>query len=545
MGNWVVHPFVFAVYPILALFAQNAREVRLVELSTLVAYALVGVAGTWLVFGLVLRDLRRAGLVASLAVMLFFSFGSVRGPANQIAAYLSGLWVTYTILDLDTVWIVIPEAIFLGAFAALVAKWVKEPRKATGFLNVFAIVLVAMPVFQILTVKAPAAVPRPPRQPVPLALGAQQEGRERPDIYYIILDGYARSDVMKSLFNFDNSEFLAHLERKGFHVTRRSTANYCQTPLSLSSSLNSSYLEELVKGLGNDQTELSDLIGKNNVMATLRPLGYQFVTFGTGFDPTEHPEADVYLAPQPYIRGFERMLIEMTPLERVWIPHRWRDEYTLARRRILYLLDHLPDVARNPAPTFTLAHILCPHLPFIFGENGEDVSLRNVTFTLVGADRSMGRFRQPEAFQLGYRNQAAFITRKIEATIDRLLAESPRPPIIILQSDHGSELYLDMEDVQHTDLHERMSILNAYYFPDRNYRGLYEEISPVNSFRVVFNTYFGASLELLPDKNFFSTWTEPYAFIDVTGSVKSSESKTPPDAPRSNPADSLSRATMR
>ena len=100
---------------------------------------------------------------------------------------------------------------------------------------------------------------------------------------------------MKSLFDYDNSGFLSRLERKGFYVTCRSTTNYCQTPLSLSSSLNASYLDDMVKGLRNDQTELSDLIGNNDLVASLRPMGYKFVTFSTGFDPTEHPEADVYL----------------------------------------------------------------------------------------------------------------------------------------------------------------------------------------------------------------------------------------------------------
>ncbi|MGP0068545.1 MAG: hypothetical protein ACLQGP_33715 [Isosphaeraceae bacterium] len=538
IGAWVVHPFLLAVYPILALFAQNAREVRAGELASLLLYAILGVTATWLLFGLLLRDIRKSGLVTSLAVLLFFTFGRVREPANQIAVLLSKLWVTVTVLDLDTVSIVIPEVVFLGAFASMIAVWLKDSRKATGFLNVFAILLAAMPVFQILWVKAPAAAPPQPRQPVPFVLGSQPAGQGRPDIYYIILDGYARSDVMKSLFDYDNSGFLSRLESKGFYVTRRSTANYCQTPLSLSSSLNASYLDELVKGLGNDQTELSDLIGNNDVVASLRPLGYKFVTFSTGFDPTEHPEADVYLSPHPYINGFERMLIEMTPLDRIWIPHRWRDQYTMARQRILYLLDHLPDVARDPAPTFTLAHILCPHLPFIFGENGEDVALRNVGFTLVGNDRVMGRFRDPEAFCRAYWGQAAFITQRVEQTIDRLLAESPRPPIIILQSDHGSELYLDPQDVQHSDVHERMSILNAYYFPDQNYGGLYQEISPVNSFRVVLNTFFGAELDLLPDKNYFSTWADPYAFIDVTASVRSLESKGVQVQSESNPPDS-------
>ncbi len=89
-----------------------------------------------------------------------------------------------------------------------------------------------------------------------------------------------------------------------------------------------------------------------------------------------------------------------------------------------------------------------------------------------------------------------------------------------------------MNNVANTDLKERMSILNAYYFPGQKYQGLYGRISPVNSFRVVLNTYFGATLELLPDRSFFSTWTDPYRFIDVTDAVR-----TPDDRPASPDAD--------
>ena len=73
-----------------------------------------------------------------------------------------------------------------------------------------------------------------------------------------------------------------------------------------------------------------------------------------------------------------------------------------------------------------------------------------------------------------------------------------------------------MTDVNNTDVRERMRILNAYYFPDQKYGALSTGISPVNSFRVVLNEYIRAHLELLPDRSFFSTWGEPYHFIDVT-----------------------------
>jgi hypothetical protein len=285
--------------------------------------------------------------------------------------------------------------------------------------------------------------------------------------------------------------------------------------------LNAVYLDELVKGLGPDQTQLSDLIGRSNVMATLRTLGYKFVTFATGFDPTEHPRADVYLSPQPFASGFERMVIDVTPLRAVWPGPRDEEPSDRSRQRTLFLLDHLSDVARDRDPTFTLAHIFCPHPPFVFGKDGENVSLRYINYTVTGGDRINGRFRNPDEFARAYHDQSAFITQRIEQTIKQILATSPEPPIIILQSDHGSELKLDMHDVNNTDLKERMSILNAYYFPDRKYERLYQKISPVNSFRVVLNTYFGGDLELLPDRSFFSTWPEPYKFIDVTHSVRS------------------------
>ncbi len=239
------------------------------------------------------------------------------------------------------------------------------------------------------------------------------------------------------------------------------------------------------------------------------------------FDPTEHPEADVYSSPRPYFSGFQRMLVDSTPLRQFLPGSNDFKKNVPSRERLLYLLDHLPEIARDRAPTFTFAHLLAPHPPFVFGTKGEPVGPRYVPFELANRDKARGRFMHPERFIEGYRNQSVFITRRIEETIDRILATSPEPPIIILQSDHGSELNLDPEDVRNTDLKERMSILSAYYFPGKKYQGLYDSISPVNSFRVVLNTFFGARIQLLADRSYYSTWSEPYKFIEVTDAVRS------------------------
>lgn len=61
----------------------------------------------------------------------------------------------------------------------------------------------------------------------------------------------------------------------------------------------------------------------------------------------------------------------------------------------------------------------------------------------------------------------------------------------------------------------RMGILNAYHLPGCSDR-IYEGITPVNSFRVVFNCYFDTDLDMLPDKSYFSSYDSPFDFEDVT-----------------------------
>ena len=522
IGRWAFHPVLLAIFPILALFAQNAGQVRLSDPIRVVAGTLLGTALIWLLAAVALKHARKAALVASVTIVLFFSFDFIVRWVERLISIVSQYWVKQSVVLRPSV-VLLPELFLLSLLIYLLARRVRDVRVLTAFLNVFSVVLLVMPVYQIISIKSPTAA-RPPWLAEPFPISPQPAGSPLPDIYYIILDGYARGDVMKSLFRFDNSSFLAHLEDRGFYVAQQSTSNYCQTPLSLSASLNGVYLDEMAKGLGPDQTELSDFIGNSNVMATLRPLGYKFVTFATGFDPTEHPEADVYLSPQRYWNGFERMVIDATWLRVIWPNPEQLDPATRSRQRTFFLLDQLPEIARMRAPTFTLAHVFCPHPPFIFGENGEDVSAlyrKYALYAMHAGEKFSGRFRDPASFCAGYRGQSIFITRRIQETIDRVLAASETPPIIILQSDHGSELNLDMHDIRNTDLKERMSILNAYYFPGRRYDSLYPQVTPVNSFRIVLNLFFGANLEQLPDRSFFSTWPEPYLFHDVTEAVRS------------------------
>jgi hypothetical protein len=191
------------------------------------------------------------------------------------------------------------------------------------------------------------------------------------------------------------------------------------------------------------------------------------------------------------------------------------------RRRVLFTLEQLPRTASIRGPKFVFAHLLCPHAPFAFDAEGR---IPTTTLQLdwrrdpgVKARQDRGE-RLTEYIPL-FRDQTVFIESRILAVIDRILEQQARPPIIILQSDHGPGSRLHDRDPERSDLNERFPILNAYLFPGGAGESLYPTVTPVNTFRIVFNRFFGGRLALLSERNYFSSWDEPYRYVDVTDRI--------------------------
>ena len=66
----------------------------------------------------------------------------------------------------------------------------------------------------------------------------QDEIRNYPDVYYIILDGYMSSNSLNEFLNYENQEFVSYLTNKGFNVNDKSYSNYPSSILSVTSTLN-------------------------------------------------------------------------------------------------------------------------------------------------------------------------------------------------------------------------------------------------------------------------------------------------------------------
>jgi hypothetical protein len=182
-----------------------------------------------------------------------------------------------------------------------------------------------------------------------------------------------------------------------------------------------------------------------------------------------------------------------------------RTEY----ERVLFQFEALEQVPDDPDPTFTFAHFTLPHPPYVFDAAGNYVTRARAQ--RIGADA-------------GYVQQLEYTNARMQELVDTLL-RGPGDPIIVIQSDEGPHpdaLEQDEDNYVWTeaplvDLQRKLRILNAYYLPDGGADRLYPSISPVNTFRLIFDEYFGADLPLLPDRTWvFEDKAHPYRLTDVT-----------------------------
>ena len=485
--------FSAAAYPVLALLAHNINQVRYTAGIRPVAISIAAASFLFLLFRLIFQDWHRAAFATTLLTVLFFTYGHVFNLLQQkwkthLPAWLGGLWIVLTILAL--VWAGWPRTRFQNAALAL---------------NIISLGLTLVAAGEVVRESLPSEVRlnQPADPHAPLQTLHIPEGNLPPDIYYIITDSYSRSDLLDEKFGYNNSWFISGLEKMGFYVAACSQSNYPRTDISLGSSLNLDYLQNLNDNFfpkNEDRTQLWSSILHSTVLYELENAGYKTVAFASGFAFTEMTTADTYLSPSPVhsaMSEFETLLIRTTPLrhlEDLGLVDLGQIDGQRYRERTRLVFDSMVSLAHMPGPKFVFIHLIPPHPLFVFGPDGSP------TNPSLYMDAN-GIYSQ-EHYYNGYRSQVEYISVQLEQAVTTLLTDSPAPPIIIIQGDHAPWLQ------QGSD---QFKILNAYYLPGYNDR-LYPTISPVNTFRLIFDSYLGADYPLLDDTSFASPVPDVFNF---------------------------------
>jgi hypothetical protein len=131
-------------------------------------------------------------------------------------------------------------------------------------------------------------------------------------------------------------------------------------------------------------------------------------------------------------------------------------------------------------------------------------------------------------FKTGYLGQIQYANLLIRQMVPHLL-HGKRKAIVVIQADEGP--FPDRYRTSNrswrlatpAELKMKTGIINAYYFPDGDYSSLADDITPINTFRMIFNKYFGTSFARLPDRMIgFTDYGHIYDFFDITDIVRGS-----------------------
>lgn len=340
------------------------------------------------------------------------------------------------------------------------------------------------------------------------------------DIYFIVVDGYARSDILQEMFAFDNSEFIAYLQDNGFVVPVAGHSNYPATPLSVASMLNMDYIQSLAPALDTSPHRwlMTPFIDHSRTRELLEAQGYQSISISTNWTITDNVTTDRYFHPLPVmLTDFEGFIMDRTPLRFMEPILRSFTSLSTAeshREIILYNFTTLAELPDLPGPKFVFVHLISPHPPFVFDQAGMPLHSTQ-SFTFQDANEFPGSLQE---YRNQYIGQVQFVNQQLRKTIDSILEQSDIPPVILLQADHGSGLLTDLGSSEKTCVRERFSTFAAYYLPTVGEDEIPSDISAVNLLRIIFNQYFDAQLPLLESKQFFySDMQTYYDFEDVTG----------------------------
>jgi Sulfatase len=497
VGKKALLVLLLPVFFILKGYDENFGLIPLAVLTGLFfRYILISLA-VFVISLILLRKLSKAVLFSLFLLCIFFFFGAFHDFLKKILK--PGVFTSYTLL-LPLIFVFVLIVFFLLR---------KSKKKKTLAIKYCSYLLSIITILEIGTLgykflanpSTNNLAPRPPgiKQPFDSCL---QSGK--PDIFFVVLDGYTSSKCLQEEFNYSNKYIDLLLKSNHFFTSIHSKSNYNLTPFSLSSTLDWDYLKP---GLENHHYSTRFFLQgietlKNNELAGfLKKEGYLLQNFSV-FD---FKDAPTQARPLYDNNELARLIDDQTIYSRImrdigWnftvrnyftgefkIPKTYKEKKELEISRDRYNWDKLLDAIQteNDSPRFVYTHVMLPHDPFYFKKDGSMVS--DTAIVLNNYD-----------LKAAYLDQLQYTNSLLGHFIQMASKKTNRERVVIIQGDHGFRDYGPTVPKE-----KEFMNLNAYYFSDHNYSTLYDSISPVNSFRVVLNKYFCQSFPLLKDSSVY------------------------------------------
>ncbi len=349
---------------------------------------------------------------------------------------------------------------------------------------------------------------------------------ERPDIYYIVMDRYTNNTVLKEQFGFDNTPFLDSLRQMGFAVDDAALTQYPYTAASTAATLNLSYHNDDLAPYTQYDKQGAMVFHSMNRQAEavklLKEQGYEYYNIGSNYGASNKAPLATHdfacdrmltvLGRKKCLRGMEHVQFERTPFYRLAMarfsgnPLHLESTDPVSYTRMQ--LNHLKGLAESERQggRFIFSHILVPHEPFYLNADGS-------VATHPTANTDNKSIKEKYLAQLQFLNtQMGEIVREINersggrAVVMLISDEGPYPQLYNqtflepVREERSSDImaHVPVEEWKREDAHMKYSILEAVHIPKATEEDL-AHMTPINSFRIVLNRYFGYTFPYLPD----------------------------------------------
>jgi hypothetical protein len=469
-----------AAYPPLALFEQNQTELPLDVIWQPLGITFAAAAVLYGVVMLITRSWAKAGALTALAVVWFFFYATFRNDISGLHIHGGAAVVLWTVL------------------CAVAAVAIARTRGGLGNvvfgLGVAVLVLSLPPALKIASFQHthPAVRTSDARLWAADPLPAPASAAKRPDIYVIIPDDYARADVLRRYFHYDNRAFAAQLRRRGFTISNDARSPYSDSESNIAAALNMGYLDGLATILGKksqDVRPLKTLMEDSRTSQVAKSVGYRYihqdsdeVTFAAG-----NPDISSVATPDSYPSLWLRKSVLREIGGRFGFNDGAQDERF--RRNYRSSFARLDSLTAEPGPKLVVYHTLLPHDPYIFAARGRSVTFPSTSDEVIHSRLGM-RYYLP---------QVEYVERWLLHTVDTIRKHS-KDAVIVIQADEGFESG-DKTFDEATALDIRVKGLVALSLPGVSGVRAPQPPNTVNTMRYVYNKLFGTHYGMLPTKS--------------------------------------------
>lgn len=397
-------------------------------------------------------------------------------------------------------WVMLPLAcLLLLLLARKIIRRNNIPNKIFTFLNLVMVCLFAIELISSFTKDSEYRKDHNliyPQKPLSEKyISPDMPDSSKPDIYFFVFDEYTNNKTLKKMWDYDNSQITDWLSANGFHIPSDTHSNYSFTVFSVSSTFNMDYID---KNLGGDGTVIPNLLkanqslSNNETFSILKKENYS-IRFIAPFNNTIEENGLEHFfdyiidgqIPSQTLPGSVGVTL-MSDLKSGGLPYfkdsmEFNEHLKQKYKSVRLTIDQIKkttDSASNRKPHFVYGHILVPHVPHLFDSNGKFLSHKESIITPL--------FNTYTA-QVNYANSI------IKEIVEHIEKHNKPNTIIIIEGDHGFRRFPDSLSKYY------LPNFSAIYFPDKNYSRLYDTMSPVNTFRILFDQYFHQNFPILKD----------------------------------------------